>query len=120
MDLVHDLLDEQLVDRNNRAMGKVDGVVLEVERGRPPRVVAIEVGAVTLARRLHPALARWVVAWTRRLGVGSGEPLRVPVGKIRKEDINLKADVDVRQTPAFAWERWLRDHVVGRIPGSGL
>ncbi len=120
MDLVHDVLDEQLVDRDNRPIGKVDGIILEVGDGAPPRVVAVEVGPVTLARRVHPALARWALALTRRLGVGSGEPLRIPIRDLAREGTTLKADVDVTRTAAFAWERWLREHVVRRIPGSRL
>jgi hypothetical protein len=27
-------------------------------------------------------------------------------------------DVDAERTPAFRWERWVRDHVIGRIPGA--
>src|SRR5437762_7806215 len=60
MDLVRDLLDAQLVDRQDRQIGRVDGVLLEVRDGEPPRVAAMEVGAITLARRLHPALGRWL------------------------------------------------------------
>ncbi len=119
MDLAHDLLDAQLIDRNDRPIGKVDGVILEIERSGPPRVVAVESGAATLARRLHPLLARWVVGLTRRLGVGTGEALRLPIEAVEKHGITLKADVDVHKTPADAWERWLREHVVRRIPWSG-
>ncbi len=116
--LVNEVLDEQIVDTRDRALGKVDGVILQVEPGRPPRVTAIEVGGVTFARRIHPALARWLVALTRRLGVGSGDPLRVSIRQVRKQGVNLKADVDRSKTPAFAWERWLRDRIIARIPGS--
>src|SRR5919108_461534 len=62
--LTHDVLDSQLMDREGRPCGKVDGIVLVVgEHGTPPRVVALEVGALTLARRLHPRLARWLMRW---------------------------------------------------------
>lgn len=120
MDLVRDLLDEQLVDRKERRMGKVDGIVLQVEPGSQPRVKAIEVGPVTMLRRVHPSLARWMAALMQRLGVGSGEPLRVPFEKLKKQGITLRADVDIERTSAYAWERWLRERVIGRIPWSGL
>ncbi len=120
MDLVREILDEQVVDRRNRAMGKADGIVLAINPGTPPRVVAIEIGAVTAVRRIHPTLAAWMQRAMRRLGVGSGESLRIPIGHVSTEGINLKAEVDRDRTPAFAWERWLREHIIGRIPGSGL
>jgi hypothetical protein len=119
VDLVREVLDEQVVDRRNCPIGKADGIVLAVEPGRPPRVVAIEIGPVVAARRVHPKLAVWLQHAMRRLGVGGGEPLRVPIGQVHAEGINLKADVDAERTAAFAWERWLRDRVIGRIPGSG-
>jgi hypothetical protein len=57
MDLIRDVLEKQLVDPEERRMGKIDGLILEVEVGQPPRLAAIEQGAATLARRLHPRLA---------------------------------------------------------------
>ena len=119
MQLVRDILDCQVIDRRRLRVGKVDGIVLVVDDGGQPRVGAIEIGAVTLARRIHPAFGSWVRRATRGLGVGPGDPLRVPVAKVRRDGINLRADIDRDETPAFAWERWLRDHVIGRIPGSG-
>ena len=57
MDLIRDCLDKQLSDRHGRKMGKVDGLVMQIEKGQQPRIAYIEVGAVTQARRLHPRLA---------------------------------------------------------------
>ena len=48
MHLVRDLLDNQVCDARNRKMGKVDGIVLVLRQGRPPRVAAIELGMSTL------------------------------------------------------------------------
>ncbi len=36
--------------------------------------------------------------------------------KVTKIDINVEVDVD--EHPLLAWEEWLRDHIVGRIPFS--
>src|ERR687886_565128 len=57
MDVIRDVLDKQLIDRNNQKMGKVDGIVMVLREGERPRIAYIEVGAVALARRLHPRLA---------------------------------------------------------------
>ena len=37
MDLIRDCLDEQLLDRQKRPMGRVDGIILVLEPGRQPR-----------------------------------------------------------------------------------
>src|SRR6058998_3592152 len=72
--IIRDVLDKQLVDRQQRKMGKVDGLIVELRDGQPPRLAYITVGGTTLARRLHPRLAQWLVMLARRWGIGRGEP----------------------------------------------
>ena len=60
MDLIRDVLDNQIVDREGRNMGRVDGIVGELRPGQPVRVACIELGPPTLAGRLHPRLGEWV------------------------------------------------------------
>ena len=62
MDLVRDLLDKKVVDRNGREMGRVDRIVLDVREGAPPRVAAFEIGPSALAARLGARLGRWAAA----------------------------------------------------------
>jgi hypothetical protein len=31
---------------------------------------------------------------------------------------HIQVDVEALKTPAFDWERWLRDHVIAKMPGS--
>jgi len=116
--VIRDILDKQLVDRRQRNMGKVDGLILELRNGRLPRLAYITVGGTTLALRLHPRLAQWLAAVQRRWGIGRGEPFRIPWAQVRDIGIDVEVDVDAEQTPALAWERWLRKHVIGRIPGA--
>jgi hypothetical protein len=114
--LVHEILDKQLLDRHREKMGRVDGIVLELRDGEPPRVAAIEVGGTTLARRLHPALAG--VA----RGVGSmwrshtHSATRIPWEIVHRNDNVVEADVDGLATPSLAWELWLRRHVIAHLP----
>ena len=119
INLVRDVLDKQLVDRRREKMGKVDGIVLELEDARPPRVAAVEVGPATLARRLHPRLARWAESISRRWLGGSGGAYRIPWEKLSGHGVELRVELYGDETPALAWERWLREHVVSRIPGGG-
>jgi len=118
MHLVRDLLDHRLLDRRKRPMGRADGVILELHDGGPPRVVAIESGVTTLLRRIHPRLARRAAALARRLGLAATERIRIPIEHVVGVAVDLELDVRAHETGAYAWERWLRDHVVRRIPGS--
>ena len=111
IELVRDLLDKRLQDRNGRFIGTVDSIVLELHDDRPPSVEAIEVGAPALLRRMHPAFARWA----RRLPV-----TRIPLSALREIGPDVEVDVDAeRDTQLLRVEKWLRRHVIERIPGSG-
>jgi len=118
MDVIRDILDNQLVDRNQCKMGKVDGIVMELRSGQPPRLAYIEVGLPTLARRLHPRSTRWVAAFLSKWGAKQSESFRIPFSKVRNVGINVEVDLDAEATPALAYEKWLREHIIERIPGG--
>jgi hypothetical protein len=107
MNLMRDCLDKQLEDSNKRRMGRVDGIILDVEEGRQPHVAYIEVGVKTLMNRL-----------SRRLGRLASEPYRIAWGKIKVGLNTVVAEVEAEKTPALEWELWLRKKVIGRIPGA--
>ena len=107
MDLMRDCLDKQLEDSNKRRMGRVDGIILEVEDGRQPRVAYIEVGVKTLMNRFSSRLANL-----------ASEPYRIAWGKVKVGLNKVVADVEAEKTPALEWELWLRKKVIGRIPGA--
>ena len=116
--LVRDVLDNQLLDATDQNAGKVDGIVLELRPGEPPLVRWIEVGPITLARRLNQRLGKWVARLDSRLGEGRGQPIRIPISRIAFEAPSLRVDVRADNTPIMAFERWLRSKVVRRIPWS--
>jgi len=107
MDLMRDCLDKQLEDGNKRRMGRVDGIILDIEDGRQPHVAYIEVGVKTLMNRLSPRLASLAT-----------EPYRIAWGKVKVGLNKVVADVEAEETPALEWELWLRKKVIGRIPGA--
>jgi hypothetical protein len=111
--LVADVLDEQVVDANHCNAGRVDGVIALVRTGHAPRVVAIEVGAETLAARVNRRLARWVARVDARITGRSG-PFRIPWDALTYRDRYLQFDGDVGAVPIYAFEQWLRDHIVNR------
>ncbi|TPM08864.1 hypothetical protein FJ960_06365 [Mesorhizobium sp. B2-3-11] len=119
MKLLRDLLDKQVVDREQVKIGKIDGLMAELRQGKPPRIIAIELGSITLARRLGAGPGRWVARLAAKLGgKRHGEPHRIAWHKVRDIGTDIEFDVDVRQTSIFAWQDWLRDHIIGRIPGA--
>jgi hypothetical protein len=117
--LIRDVLDDQLVDRNKRKIGKVDGLIIVVRQDKPPRLADIEVGGTTLGHRLHSRLGRLVEKLGRKWGVRRGEPYRIPWSKVLKTGIDVQVDLDAAETPLVEWENWLNEKIVKRIPGSG-
>jgi sporulation protein YlmC with PRC-barrel domain len=117
VDLVHDLLDKKVVDRNGRDMGRVDSIVLEVRDGAAPRVIALEIGPVVLASRIAPLLGRIVAGIEHACAMDDNRPLRIPIGKILGLTEQVKVDVAVGQTSAATVEQSLR-RWISRIPRS--
>lgn len=117
MHLMRDCLDKQLEDGNKRRMGRVDGIILDIEDGRQPHVAYIEVGVKTLMNRFSPRLADAIARRLQRYGV-STEPYRIAWGKVKVGLNKVTADVEAEKTPALEWELWLRKKVIGRIPGA--
>ncbi len=116
MEIGREILDQQLVDRTGQDMGKVDGIVLELRDDAPPRIAALLTGGHLLARRVHPRLEAWARRLTARWGPENREPLRIPWPKVKKIGVDVK--VDVAADEAMPWEHWVRDHIIGRIPGA--
>jgi hypothetical protein len=120
MDLVRDLLDTALFDRNHRAIGCVDGIVLEVRADAPPRVAAMEIGIATVVRRLTPRFAPRVIAAVRRLSPVPVRPVRLGLDLFKDIGVDVELQVDAASDPRLLrLEKWLRRHIVHRLPGGG-
>jgi hypothetical protein len=119
--LVHDVLDKLLVDRDGVPLGRADGIVLVMAgRDSQPRVAQIESGLATLARRLNARFARALHWLVRKLRLRWRRPVRIPWSKIESVGRELKLDVCADNSRLLQRERWLRDHIVRRIPGNGI
>lgn len=118
LDLVRDILDKQLIDSEETKMGKVDGIVLSIDG--QPRIDHFELGFAVLARRVHPRAEKWFQTLRKRWSIRKTARQTVPWSKVIDiTDDHVQVDLNALDTPAFDWERWLRKHVVSKIPGSG-
>ena len=117
MDLIRDCLDKPIDDRAKRRMGRVDGIILEVEPGKPPRVAYVELGVKTLIDRLSSRLGNAIAQVLDKRHIEYA-PYRIPWAKIKVGLNEVRADVEAEKTPALEWELWLRKKVIGRIPGA--
>ena len=117
LDLVRDLLDRQVVDRNGRELGRVDSVILEVRADGTVEVSAIEIGLIAFARRLHPFLGRVAKAVETILDLDPQRPVRIPFSHIIDVDKSIKVDLAASDTPVIALEQKAR-RVVSAMPGA--
>ena len=116
--LVRDVLDKQVIDRNKVKVGKVDGIALQLRKGRPPRVVAIELDMPTAFRRVSRRVGDWLAALQQRLAADLTGPTRIRFEHVVKSGIDVQVDIDALKTNAFVWETWLERHFVARLPGG--
>lgn len=119
MDLVRDVMDKALIDREECEMGRVDGLVMELGEHSQPRITDIEIGGSALWSRLHPALTRFAAKVARKWGPKRTASVRIPWSRVVTAGKDIKLDVEAKETGAIDWEIWVARHVIERIPGGG-
>jgi sporulation protein YlmC with PRC-barrel domain len=117
VDVVRDLLDQPVVDRHGREMGRVDGIILEQHRGEPPRLSALVIGPAVLGYRVHPTVGRWVAAIEQAVGVAEGRPVRIDCRDVTLVEGAVTTAVAIGETAAGSVENRLRKWLL-RIPGA--
>ena len=117
MNLVRDILDKRVVDRNGREVGRVDRIILEVRDDAAPRVAHVEIGPAALASRVRPAFGRWVTALEYAFNVGDGSPTRILIKDVLEIGDHIKIAGAVGETAAARVEQQLRAYL-SRLPGS--
>src|SRR5262245_35127821 len=116
--LVRDVLDQPIVGPDEHPCGTVDGVVLQLSADGTLRVVAIEQGAVTLARRLGSRIGR-IVQWiATRIGPRGGEVVRIPFRQVWGVGTRVLVGGGVEHDRLVAVESWARENVIAHIPGA--
>jgi hypothetical protein len=116
------LLDRQLVDRAGRLSVKVDDLELERDEATGHLyVTAVLTGPGALVRRMG---ATRLGAWLERVnGVvfpsERDNPARIPFGLVSDIGDHVTLAAEREELATYSTERWVRDHVIGPIPGSG-
>lgn len=118
MYLVRDVLDKELLDREEEPMGRVDGLLMQAGKNSQPRVTHIDIGSPALWERVNPivgGLARLIAGWW---GPRRREQVRIPWSRVETVGRDIKLDVEAKETGAIDWEIWIARHIIERIPGS--
>jgi hypothetical protein len=114
------LLDRQILDVDGEAVGRVDDIELSPDDGGPPVLTAILCGPLALGPRIGGRVGRWSAALARRhRRTRDAYPNRIPMRQVDWVDrfeVRLTVSRDVLDTDRA--RDWVRDHIIGRIPGS--
>jgi sporulation protein YlmC with PRC-barrel domain len=120
MDLKLHLLDRQVVDADGRPLAKVDDLELTPSDDGDLLVTAILCGPLALAPRLGGRLGLWVAAAARRLSPDARpQPQRIDMSLVREIGSAVTLNAGHAQLDIAPLERWVEQHLVGRIPGAG-
>jgi sporulation protein YlmC with PRC-barrel domain len=119
MDLVRDVLDKKLIDREECDMGRVSGLIMHVSENAQPRVTHILIGGPTLWMRVSPFFGRISKGLARAWGPKRNEPVKIPWSRVETVGREVKLDVEAKETGALDWELWVAKHIIEHIPGGG-
>lgn len=119
MDLIRDVLDKKLVDREECNMGRASGLIMQLGENTQPHITHILIGGPTLWMRIHPAFGRFSEKLSRLWGPKRKEPVRIPWSRVETVGKDIKVDVEAKDTGALDWEIWVARHFIERIPGGG-
>jgi hypothetical protein len=117
VDVVRDVLDKSVVDRNGHEMGRVDGILVEQPPNQPAQLTALLIGPAALGDRLHPAVGRLVRRIEKRFGVDEDRPARIAFTDVDAIESRIRLRLTIGETSVAAVEQRLRSWWL-RLPGS--
>ena len=114
------LLDRQIVDEDGKLAGKVDDLELTLpDSGGPLFVSAVLCGPEALGHRIGGPLGRWMEAAQARLRpAGQEGPARISFGVVKRIVQHVELGVSADELAVTQLDRWVEEHVIGRIPGA--
>lgn len=113
------LLDRQIVDRTGAMSGKVDDVEIVVGDDGAAQISALLSGPGVLAGRLgHMRFGRWRERMESALEPPGERMSRVSLRHVRRMDQAVQLSIERDVLASSGTERWVRDHVIERIPRS--
>lgn len=118
-----ELLDRQLIDRDGRLCGKVDDLELSEPDGQGHIYVAALLSGpgALLSRMGYTRLGGWLRRFAAFAAPGEPEDLvRIPAARVSRIGNHITLALDRDELASFAGERWVRDNVIDRIPGSSV
>jgi hypothetical protein len=114
-----DLLDQQIIDSEERPIGRIDDVVLETGTDGIPRVTAVLVSAEVLGERVGGYVGTAMRRTSARMR-REAQPPTIPATAFARWSPRIALNVPLRELPHIAGlERWLGEKIVSRIPGAG-
>jgi sporulation protein YlmC with PRC-barrel domain len=117
MDAYLELLDRQILDHDGRMVGKVDDLEVEERDDGRVYVTALLSGPGALGPRFGGALGKIVTSTWSRLS-GRTRPARVEWSQIASVGTTVQLAVGRTAVGLDGLETWMRDRVIGAIPGS--
>ena len=113
------LLDRQLVDRDDLMCGKVDDVEIVVTDDGAAHVAALLSGPGVLAGRMgHRRFGAWRERMESALESPGHRSTRIPMTDVRRIDDAVHLSVPRDRLASMGTERWVRDHVIGHLPAG--
>lgn len=119
MDLVRDVLDKRLLDRDDAIIGRVDGLIIEIHGESQPRVTQLTIGGPAVFARLGKRAVALAKFFAAHWGPKRRAAVRIPWADVEHFGRDVKLNISCEDTKAMAWEDWMEEHIIARIPGGG-
>jgi hypothetical protein len=116
------LLDRLLIASGGEPVGMVDDLELsEPAEGELPEITALLSGPTALGPRIGGRPGNWWLSIGRRMRPADDpSPNRVPFDHVASIDHRgVTLDVPAHDVPTRRLRGWVRDKIIGRLPGSG-
>ncbi|MEU1572391.1 hypothetical protein ABZ519_14745 [Streptomyces collinus] len=119
MDAGLQLLDRHVVDSKGVSLGKIDDLLFtDGDDEGAPVLAAVLIGQQAFAARVGGRAGRWWTSLAQQLSGRQG-PTEIPLAAIDDIGTVVRLASPAQAFPSLtAPERWLRHHLVSRLPGG--